>query len=555
MILETASVGIVIPVITLLTSDNLLKQHTFLKVIFNAWETNQIVVAGMLGLVLFYIAKTVFLNYFIWYQNKYSTDIQESLSYRLFDKYLSSPWQFHLHRNSSRLIQNISQEVVLFADALKSIIAVFIEGLVLLGVMTLLLVAEPLGTLTVLCVLSAITFGFHCFMKNKLNLWGRERHLYEGLNLQYLQQGLSGAKEIKLLGRESYFLSSYKKIIGKIAILKRRQLVMGEIPRLWLELLAVVGISLLVMVMIARGKSLNSLLPILALFAVAAFRMMPSINRILGATHRVRYLVPTIKMISQDIKNDVLKVGKVENSVEFVFNSELVLKSICFYYQKSSKQILSDINIVIKKGSLVGLFGVSGGGKSTIVDIILGLLTPQSGEVLVDGRSVQDNLRAWQDKIGYVPQNIFLTDDSLRRNIAFGISDTLIDDSEVHRAVKSAQLEEFINDLPEGLDTIVGERGIRLSGGQRQRIGIARALYHNPLVLVFDEATSALDLVTEAEVMKSINGLRGQKTLIMVAHRISTLANCDWLYKIKNGKIVYEGNFETMGNTYKVTAE
>jgi ATP-binding cassette, subfamily B, bacterial PglK len=301
-----------------------------------------------------------------------------------------------------------------------------------------------------------------------------------------------------------------------------------------------------VFTMLAQGKDLAHIVPTLGLFVMAAFRLMPSVNRLLSAGISLGYASPVINTLHKDLQLPAPEPPSPINNGTPPFAKEICITGIGFTYPDASTPALDSLSIVIPKGQSVGFFGPSGSGKSTLVDVVLGLLTPDKGQVVVDRRSIQDNLRAWQNQIGYVPQFIYLTDDTFRRNIAFGLPNDQIDDAAIRRAVKAAQLEEFVSGLPAGLETVVGERGVRLSGGQRQRIGIARALYHDPGVLVLDEATSALDAATEREVMQSVTALHGSKTILIVAHRLSTLESCDRLYMLEQGKVSEEGTPKTM---------
>jgi ABC-type multidrug transport system fused ATPase/permease subunit len=323
------------------------------------------------------------------------------------------------------------------------------------------------------------------------------------------------------------------------------QAALQQFPRLWLELLAIGGLALLVTSMLAQGRDMVSIVPTLGLFAVAAFRLMPSVNRVLAAVQSLRYAHVVIDTLYEEFKLDVPEpVANQANGVTHpvsAFKAEIHLSILGYTYPNATLPAISDISITIQKGQSAGFIGPSGAGKSTLIDVILGLLPPSSGQVLVDGQDIGKNLRAWQDQIGYVPQMIYLTDDTLRRNVAFGLPDGQIDDTAVRRAIRDAQLEEFVASLPDGIESKVGERGVRLSGGQRQRIGIARALYHNPSVLVLDEATSALDSETEVDVMQAITALKGNKTILIVAHRLSTVKNCDQLYQLEHGKLVAYG--------------
>jgi ABC-type multidrug transport system fused ATPase/permease subunit len=314
------------------------------------------------------------------------------------------------------------------------------------------------------------------------------------------------------------------------------------IPRLWLELLAVAGLATLVITMLAQQREMATIVPTLGLFAAAAFRLMPSVNRTLYAAQTLRYNLPVVNTLYEEMKLDAPapSAGRAQGVPVQDFRTDICLAGVTYTYPAAAGPALEDLTLRVRAGESVGFVGASGAGKSTLVDVVLGLLTPESGRVLVDGEDIQKNLRAWQDQIGYVPQAIYLTDDTLRHNVAFGLAEEAIDDAAVKQAVRAAQLGDFVAGLPKGLDTLVGERGIRLSGGQRQRIGIARALYHDPTVLVLDEATSALDTETERGVMGAVTALHGSKTILIVAHRLTTVAHCDRLYRLDRGRIAAE---------------
>jgi ABC-type multidrug transport system fused ATPase/permease subunit len=308
------------------------------------------------------------------------------------------------------------------------------------------------------------------------------------------------------------------------------------LPRLWLEFLAVLSLCLFISIILIRGTPIELIIPTVGIFAASAFRLMPSVNRIIGSLAGMRFSLSPVCFLIDEF-NIFNPLSHIPANHTISFNRELKLASISYSYTPDGKRVLDGINLIIKPGSCIGFIGESGVGKSTLIDLILGLLEPTGGHILVDGVDIQEGIRSWQNMIGYIPQNIFLSDESLRQNIAFGIEDDLIDDHAIQIALRAAQLEKFISDLPDGLDTLVGERGVRLSGGQRQRIGIARALYHNPAVLVLDEATSSLDSATESGVMEAVYTMHGKKTIFIVAHRMSTVKNCDHIYEIKDGLI------------------
>jgi ATP-binding cassette, subfamily B, bacterial PglK len=540
---EVLGVGFMLPVIVLLTDDNLAVSYPVyqqvLDVLDNPSREIQILIV-MLVLVSIYFIKNMYLAFLAWWQTRFSFDLQVELSHRLFAIYLKQPYTFHLQRNSAQLFRNITSEVNEFVGrGVNPIMSLLAEIIVLLSIVILLLLVEPVGALVVSAVLLIASWGFYQSTRGRIKRWGEKRLYHDGLRVQHLNQGLGGVKDIKLLGREAEFITQFHEHTSKTAQMTKNATVLQKLPRLWLELLAVVGLVLLVFIMLAQGHEISSIVPIMGLFAVAAFRLMPSVNRIITDMQYLRYGLPAIDNLYDDFKLSIPEIVNSTNTNKF--KKEICLTDITYHYPDTSNSSLSSVAIKVSRGEFIGIIGSSGCGKSTLMDVILGLLTPCSGKVVVDEVDIKQNIRGWQDQIGYVPQTIYLTDDTLRRNIAFGLPDEQIDDSAVECAILAAQLDYFVSDLTDGVETMVGERGVRLSGGQRQRIGIARALYHDPEVLVLDEATSALDSATEENVMQAIMALHGKKTILIVAHRLSTIENCDRVYRLDKGKVVQEG--------------
>jgi ATP-binding cassette, subfamily B, bacterial PglK len=549
MMLETLGVGLVIPTMAMLSQADPAARYPALVPVLTALHTTtreQMAVAAMLILVAVFAIKTAFVAFLSWKQQTFAFTTQVDISDRLFLGYLRQPYTFHLQRNSAQLIQIIAGETSIFVQAvLTSALLLLTETFVIIGVSVLLLFVEPVGAVVVALVLGIAMWGFSRMTREPLRRWGEQRQLHDGVRLQHLQQGLSGAKDVKVLGREDDFAAQYNKHSGGSARVNARAATMQQIPRLWLELLAVGGLAALVLIMIGRGRSLETVVPTLALFGAAAFRLMPSVNRVLGAIQNLRFSRPVVNTLYSEIRNIEETPALIRQSL-LPFNQSLTLKDVSFRYPGSTTYALRSVSLSIPQGSCVGFIGSSGAGKSTLVDVVLGLLAPTEGAVEVDGVDIRTNLRGWQDQIGYVPQVIYLTDDSLRRNVAFGLPEEQIDDNAVQQAIRAAQLDQFVAQLPDGLNTPVGERGVRLSGGQRQRIGIARALYHDPAVLVLDEATSSLDTPTESGVMEAVRALRGNKTLIIVAHRLSTVEQCERLFRLEHGDLVEQGNADTV---------
>ena len=545
MVLETLGVSLVIPAIALLTQNDFAHHYpalqTILQVLGNPSQQG-LVIGGMLALVGIYFVKTLFLALLAWRQTRFAFGVQAQLSQRMFALYLGQPYTFHLQRNSAQLIRNAINEVSLFTfNGILPGMLLLTEAFVLIGLCFLLLIVEPVGALIIVSVLGAAAWGFHHLTRGHIIRWGEARQHHEGLRLQHLQQGLGGVKDVILLGREAEFLEQYSVHNLQCARVGQWQNTLQQLPRLWLELLAISGLATLVIIMLAQGRAFDAVLPTLGLFAATAFRLIPSANRVLGAVQSLRYGLPVINVLHTELNLAGPERAGNRSSIS-PLSAVLELNQVTYTYPGALEPSLADVSLIIQRGESIGFIGTSGAGKSTLVDILLGLFAPDIGKVRVDGVDIQKNIRGWQDQIGYVPQSIFLTDDTLRRNVAFGLSDAQIDDAAVHRAILTAQLNEFVVSLPDGVETIVGERGIRLSGGQRQRIGIARALYHDPAVMVLDEATSALDTATEREVMQAITALQGSKTILIVAHRLSTVEHCDRLYRLEQGKIIAAGS-------------
>jgi len=542
MFLETISLGIVVPIIGILTQDDYQQKYPFIVDIFGNLSREELISAVMVAMVLIYVVRSLFLFWSLWIQKGFSASVSGRLSQSLFSIYLRQPYMFHLQRNSSTLMRNAKNATSVVTCGVDPFLVLLTDGLVAIAMFALLIAVEPVGTLAVLLVFGLSTFVFQRTTRRRIDNWGYQVDYHETKILQHLQEGFGGAKDVKVLGRENEFLSQHEKHLGESIRINRIYNVILTLPRSFMEIITIVGLCLLVVSMVVRGRELADIVPILGLFAAAAFRVMPSINRLLMATQTLIFNRSIIASVYKDFLLDSPDSLSLKSETKFA--AQLELTDVSFKYPTAATASLQNVSLVVKRGEAVGFVGPSGAGKSTLVDVILGLFAPTSGVVKVDGQDVQQNLRNWQNQIGYVPQAIYLTDDTLRRNVAFGLNDENIDDNLVRNAIRLAQLEEFVATLPEKLETVVGERGVRLSGGQRQRIGIARALYHNPSVLVLDEATSSLDTPTEHGVMQAVQALQGSKTVLIVAHRLSTVEYCDRLYKIENARITEEGTFD-----------
>jgi len=541
MFLETVSLGIVVPIIGILTQDNYQEKYPWIVDLFGSLSREELISAVMVAMVFIYIVRSLFLFWSLWIQKGFSASVSGRLSQSLFSIYLRQPYMFHLQRNSSTLMRNAKNATSVVTCGVDPFLVLLTDGLVAIAMFSLLIYVEPIGTLAVLIVFGVSTLLFQRLTRRRIDNWGYRVDYHETKILQHLQEGFGGAKDVKILGRENEFLSQHEKHLGESIRINRIYNVILTLPRSFMEIITIVGLCLLVVSMVVRDRPLSDIVPILGLFAAAAFRVMPSINRLLMATQTLIFNRSIIASVYRDFLLDTPEMSSPPHAEPFT--KQLELKDVSFKYPTAATPSLQNVSLVVNRGEAVGFVGPSGAGKSTLVDVILGLFAPTSGVVSVDGSDVHQNLRNWQNQIGYVPQAIYLTDDTLRRNVAFGLNDENIDDDLVREAICLAQLQEFVATLPDGLQTVVGERGVRLSGGQRQRIGIARALYHKPSVLVLDEATSSLDTPTEHGVMQAVQALQGSKTVIIVAHRLSTVEYCDRLYRIEDSRITEEGTF------------
>jgi ABC-type multidrug transport system fused ATPase/permease subunit len=545
MILETLSVSMVIPTISYLTNQGEGQNFIFGKLNFflPGYRKDQYFTLIILLLVGVYFIKAIYFSFLAWFQTGLAYGIQRSTSLRLFTTYLRQPYSFHLKKNSSELLQNVITEVNLFVgNVINPLIDLMTELFVVLGISLFLFIYEPIGSLVTLCVITFTTANFYWMIKKRTSYYGILRQFHERSRLQHLQQGLGGVKDVKLLGREIDFLSQYEYHNRQSTRMLRIAKALSQFPRFWIEFLAIFGLSLMMFVVSYNGADKSTLLPIISLFGAAGFRLIPSFNRILNSLQSYRFGSPVIDTLHHELYQNEHNSPKLyDNCVNFTFNEKIEISGLTFIYPDTNKKILDNISFSIQIGQTIGIIGPSGSGKSTLVDLILGLFLPTAGSIKVDNFNIADSMRKWQNLIGYVPQSVFLCDDTLRRNIAFGIPDKDIDDVAINTAIKYAHLEDYVNSLDLGVNTFVGERGIRISGGQRQRIGIARALYHNPTILVLDEATSSLDNDTEREVMDSIIALKGAKTIIIVAHRLTTVKHCNMIIRIEKGKLIQQG--------------
>ncbi len=540
--LEALSAGLVVPFIAMLGNPDYVYSQPALNRVYATLSMTspaQFQIAAALALLLFFVAKNGYLAMTTSVQYGFIYREMSRMSERMFSRYLHLPYGFHIQTNSAVLIRNVSNEVLMFfTNVLVPALTLFAEITVVIALLVLLLWFAPLPALLALALLGGLTIAFHLVVRRKVSRYGLMQQAEQSERIKSINQGLGGIKEIKVLGREDYFAQAFARHERIFAEVTRYAMVLNQMPRLFMETVAYSALFLGVVGVLFSGGQTATLLPMLALFAVAAVRLLPSANRILGSVTRISYYRPSLDVVSADALLEPSAQAEGGQPASIRFEREIALRGVHYTYPGAAAPALQGAELVIPKGASVALTGPSGAGKTTLADIILGLLQPGSGQVLVDGVDVRDSIHAWQRHLGYVPQTIYLSDDSIRRNVAFGIPDAQIDDRRIWSALALAQLKPHVEALPDGLDAVVGERGISLSGGQRQRVGIARALYHDPDVLILDEATSALDAETEREIALSIDSLMGHKTLIIIAHRLATIEKCSLKFHLDNGEIV-----------------
>lgn len=544
MILEIFGLSVIVPLLSSILDPeflNYLRDLSFLDNFFISLSNNQIIYFFLTLIILIYLFKTFFLILIAYKQNSFITNFAAGLTIDLYNLYVNQPYSFHLKKNSATLIKNIQTEITLFRSFCMSFITLIVECSLLISIIATLVYLEPIGAISV--SIFFITFSYLIFniTKKKLKYWGKIRENLDEKISHNILEGIGGIKDLLILGRTNFFKKKLSLNIFSIANIRTNHLTFSQIPRYSLELISVFGLVLFISIMLLFEKDINSVVITLGVFVAAIFRMIPSFNKVISAMQNMKYYSTAVEIIYKEF-NLLTNINyfEKESSVIKFFKSNINIKNLKYKYSEKSKYILNDFNLTISKGEFIGIIGESGSGKSTLVDLLMGLLTPSSGEISIDNINIISDKSSWQKKIGYVPQNIFLTDDSIKNNIAFGIQENKIDELKLNKAIKDSQLKFFIDSLEIGYNTKVGERGAQISGGQLQRIGIARALYNNPEILIFDESTASLDTSTENGILDSIRRLKGEKTILMISHRFSSLKDCDKIFEIKNGKIVVE---------------
>lgn len=545
--LEAVSIGAILPLISALGNPEFLSEHeTIRQIAFMVGIHNHLgfIVGSALFLLGFYWIKNIYLVWAVRLQIKFTVNNQKRYAVALMERYLKKPYLYHVRQNSAVILRNInSGPIIVFSRMFMAVFLTFSEGLTVLGIWILLMFTDFTMSLLVVVLLGVVAALLFSAFKGRLERQGKKQVFFQAEYMKWVQQGLGSIKDVQVMHRQSYFLEMFRSAYDKYATADAVYALMSQIPRAVIEILAVSGLLLVVLVKIESGANPGDIVGVLGVLTLAAFRLMPSANRILGNLHTIKYHMAGFNEVYDEliaIKEESFKKSDDADALQagnghMQFSDKILIDGVQFSYSAMGESVLKGVTFSIPKGAFVGIIGESGAGKTTFVDVFLGLMKPTGGRIVVDGIDTCKDVKAWQNLLAYVPQGIYLIDGSIRDNVALGVREEDIDEADIIHALQMADLYEFVLKLPDGLNTRVGERGIMLSGGQRQRIGMARALYENPEILILDEATSALDNETERNIMETILKMKGKITIISIAHRESTLEECDFKVRFVNG--------------------
>lgn len=558
--LEVLGVSLMLPLVSAIMQPDIIETNGMVAKVCNIFDLHShrtFVIVCIAALILIFILKDLFLMAEYYFQYRFLYNNRFATQRKMLAVFMNRPYEYYLNAQSGEILRMIQGDVDGTYLLLTTLLGLATESIVTVALVVTIFLIDPMMTTFVAVMLGAIMLLISKVVKPILRREGASRQEQAVLMSKWLLQAINGIKEVKVTQKEDFFKKNYDESGRRMIRSERKNSLWGQIPRLLIEMVSVTTMLALIAIMIYKGRAIETLVPVLSAFALAAVKLMPSANRIVAALNATAYYEPALNQMVENLKelrdfekakaSDKKKGRAAAESGEdstpapsLTLEKEIALKSITYTYPESEQQVLKQADMVIPVGKSVGIVGVTGAGKTTAVDILMGLLDPQEGQVLADGVDVRENYSDWLTHIGYIPQSVFMLDDSIRANVAFGVPEEEIDDAEVWRALEEAQIADFVRTLPKGIHSRMGERGMRVSGGQRQRVSIARALYLNPELLVFDEATSALDNETEAAIMESINSLHGKKTMVIIAHRLQTIEGCDMVYRVADGKIKRE---------------
>ncbi|MDZ7839841.1 MAG: ABC transporter ATP-binding protein [Gammaproteobacteria bacterium] len=561
-VLEMVGVGIVPVYVGIVAYPDKLIEHDLVQAVFASpgeiLTQTTLLYWGSAAVLVFFTVKLLYTVFLSYYQARFVHNRVLKIGDRLFTAYMLAPYTFHLGRNSAQLLRNVNTECTqLGASVLAPVIQLATHFFVVLAVAGLLIVASPGFAVASLVLFIAVAAAVSGTLHGKFKELGLKAQAARGEVVRSVNEGLGGVKEIRILQREGAFTGRFREALGDTLYVQRFMQVIGHAIPVVMEWVSVAGLLVVVLLLFGMGNASETVVSTVVLFTVALLRLKGAIGSIIGRYTGLRQNLVSVDVVYDDLctlEREATEEGGVRKKLleeggslpVIDFRHQIVLEDISFRYPNAHEDALRDVSLTIDKGEAIGFVGSTGAGKSTLIDVVLGVLTPTTGKLLVDGVHIRTDMDAWQRNVGYIPQSIYLVDGTIKQNIALGLPAARIDDVAVERSMRAAHLEHFIATLPNGVNTIVGERGIRLSGGQRQRIAIARALYHNPDVLIMDEATSALDNVTERAVIRAVEELKGERTILMIAHRLSTVRNCDRIVLLGHGIVEAIGTYEEL---------
>ncbi len=545
-LLEAVGIGAVLPLISLLGDPDFLGRYPIMANLAASCgmrEHSDVIVTASLLLVGLYFLKNLYIGWESRLQIRFTVKNQIYYAKALLAEYLMKPYLFHVNHNTATLIRNVSAGAqTVFAAILTFVLQLLTEIVTALTIWAMLIMVDPFTAIVVAGVLSALLFSILRMFRRQVVMQGVVQNNCAAQYAKWLHQSLGAIKETKIMHKEAFFLEEFRKAYTAFGEAQSKFTFLNQIPRNIIEFLVISGLMLLIIGKTLAGGNPESIISLLSVLALAAFRLMPSANRIVNFVNSIKYHMPLFHELHgelMDIRERINRHEQIQiegHSSKMQFVREIVINRVGFSYPDATKEVLDDASFVIPKGAYVGIIGPSGAGKTTFVDILLGLLPPSKGSISVDEQDIQTDIRGWQENLAYVPQSIYLIDATIKENIALGEKLEEIDDAKINKVLHMAELHDFVTELPNGINTTVGEHGVKLSGGQRQRIGIARALYQEPEVLILDEATSALDNATEKSITNTILRLKGYMTIISIAHRVSTLVDCDFKVEFQQGR-------------------
>jgi len=548
-LLEVLGISLIAPYAALIINPNILaEKYSFLEAYGLPIYSDSILFIMSSLLVSLFIIKTIGLSLINWLIFSFCYDRQIKMRAKLMHAYQSMSYVEYTQRNSSEYIYNISVVGTFTQGVLTSILRIITEVIVGLFIFIYLAFQDPFVLLVLIFILGSFIFLYDLIFRKRIKRYGNLVNIHTTEMLKKINESVHGLKEVRILGNEKYFYDQVMTNATGLSNTMRMKDFISSVPRYFLELIMIVFIVVIVVIYSFQEKELELVVPILTMFSIAAIRLFPTVNQIVGGISHIRFGRPVVALLYKDLKDADLNNFNYTTTIKNEASKfeSIELRNVSYTYPSRDLKVINDLSIKIKKGDSVGIIGPSGSGKTTLLDILLGLIEVDKGSVLFNGGDLNIHLQDWKSHVAYIPQNIFIIDDTIARNVALGVPDDKIDFNMLDNAINQSKLAELLNQMPDGLNTILGEDGVQLSGGQRQRVALARAFYHNRDILVMDEATSALDNETESEIVEEIKSLKGNKTLIVIAHRLSTVKHCDYIYKIEKGKITKSGNYQSV---------